>query len=420
MNESKPRLGRHQSDDIVHRLGTFRSASPGESLKAARVAAKICGISRLASVTGLDHIGLPVWMAIRPLGRSLSVSQGKGLTDTLAQVSALMEAIELFHAESFLPAGIERSIKLTARDPNFADVEALPIHSNRDLNFESPIRWLETRSIITGKTKWIPKELIDLDTTRIYDGFFVPSSNGLASGNSRTEALLHGLSEILERDQVSHWLVVENLSPGLSCRRLNLSSGLPESIERAISMIRQAGLAVAVWYASVTMEVPCFVCAIADTSGNTLYPQHAAGYGCHISKEIALLRAITEAAQSRLTFISGTRDDLFVRIYENDIRVDAPSNRVWLQSIQSSGEDISYNDLPDFSHFITFSEAIEYIASCMLDDGITDVLALDLTNDTIGVPVIHVVAPHAEFDVGSAIAEPGLRLCSFLKTQNLN
>ena len=420
MNESKPRLGRHQSDDIVHRLGTFRSASPGESLKAARVAAKICGISRLASVTGLDHIGLPVWMAIRPLGRSLSVSQGKGLTDTLAQVSALMEAIELFHAESFLPAGIERSIKLTARDPNFADVEALPIHTNRDLNFESPICWLETRSIITGKTKWIPKELIDLDTTRIYDGFFVPSSNGLASGNSRTEALLHGLSEILERDQISHWLVVENLSPGLSCRRLNLSSGLPESIERAISMIRQAGLAVAVWYAAVTMEVPCFVCAIADTSGNTLYPQHAAGYGCHISKEIALLRAITEAAQSRLTFISGTRDDLFVRIYENDVRVDAPSNRVWLQSIQSSGEDISYNDLPDFSHFITFSEAVEYIASCMLDDGITDVLALDLTNDTIGVPVIHVVAPHAEFDVGSAIAEPGLRLCSFLKTQNLN
>ena len=420
MNESKPRLGRHQSDDIVHRLGTFRSASPGESLKAARVAAKICGISRLASVTGLDHIGLPVWMAIRPLGRSLSVSQGKGLTDTLAQVSALMEAIELFHAESFLPAGIERSIKQTARDPNFADVEALPIHTNRDLNFESPICWLETRSIITGKTKWIPKELIDLDTTRIYDGFFVPSSNGLASGNSRTEALLHGLSEILERDQISHWLVVENLSPGLSCRRLNLSSGLPESIERAISMIRQAGLAVAVWYASVTMEVPCFVCAIADTSGNTLYPQHAAGYGCHISKEIALLRAVTEAAQSRLTFISGTRDDLFVRIYENDVRVDAPSNRVWLQSIQSSGEDISYNDLPDFSHFITFSEAVEYIASCMLDDGITDVLALDLTNDTIGVPVIHVVAPHAEFDVGSAIAEPGLRLCSFLKTQNLN
>jgi len=413
-------LGPHQSDDIVHRLGTFRSASPGESLRAARAAAKVCGISRLAGVTGLDHIGLPVWTAIRPLARSLSVSQGKGLTDTLAQVSALMEAIELFHAESFLPAGIGRSIKLTARDPNFAAVEALPIRSNRHLNFESPICWLETRSIITGKSKWVPKELIDLDTTRIYDGFFVPSSNGLASGNSRTEALLHGLSEILERDQVSHWLVVENLSPGLSCRRLNLSSGLPGPIEQAISMIRHAGLTVAVWYASVTIEVPCFVCAIADTRGNTLYPQRATGYGCHISKEIALLRAITEAAQSRLTFISGTRDDLFVRIYENDIRVDAPINRAWLQSIESSCERISYNDLPDFSHFITFSEAVEYMVSCMLDDGITDVLALDLTNDRIGIPVTSVVAPFAEFDAGSAISEPGLRLCRFLNAQNLN
>jgi hypothetical protein len=56
----------------------------------------------------------------------------------------------------------------------------------------------------------------------------------------------------------------------------------------------------------------------------------------------------------------------------------------------------------------------------MLDDGITDVLVLDLTNDRIGIPVTYVVAPFAEFDVGSAISEPGLRLCRFLKAQNLN
>jgi hypothetical protein len=88
--------------------------------------------------------------------------------------------------------------------------------------------------------------------------------------------------------------------------------------------------------------------------------------------------------------------------------------------MESSCERISYNDLPDFSHFITFSEAVEYIASCMLDDGITDVLALDLTNNRIGIPVIYVVAPFAEFDVSSAISEPGLRLCRFLEAQNLN
>ncbi|MCL6649199.1 MAG: YcaO-like family protein [Chloroflexi bacterium] len=41
-------------------------------------------------------------------------------------------------------------------------------------------------------------------------------------------------------------------------------------------------------------------------------PLLGAGQGCHARREIALLRALTEATQSRLTVIAGTRDDLFV------------------------------------------------------------------------------------------------------------
>jgi len=415
-NSNRNRKGKGKSNQIVHRLGTFRSASPSESLVEARRAAKICGVSRLGGVTGLDHIGVPVWTAIRPLGKSLSVTQGKGVTDELAQISALMEAIELFHAETLLPTGIERSIKVTVRDPNFADVQGLPIRSKRRLNFESPIRWLETRSIITGEPKWIPRELVDLDTTKLYEGFFVSSSNGLASGNSRIEAVLHGLSEIVERDQVSHWLIAEILSIGSSSRRLKLSCGLPASVGRIVAMIKEAGLDVAVWYASTTVEVPCFACAIADIRGNTLFQQHAAGYGCHVSKEIALLRALTEAAQTRLTFISGARDDLFLKVYENDIRIDATSNRALVEALQFSCETISYDELPDFSDFRTFSDAVEFIASSILNDGVTDVFALDLTNDRIGIPVVYVSAPFIEYDVSSRTCEPGLRLCKFLRT----
>ena len=39
-------------------------------------------------------------------------------------------------------------------------------------------------------------------------------------------------------------------------------------------------------------------------------PRRWHGAGCHPSVEVALARALTEAAQSRLTFISGARDDL--------------------------------------------------------------------------------------------------------------
>jgi YcaO-like protein with predicted kinase domain len=404
-------------EQVTHRFGTFRNAAPAESLAIAHRAARICGISRLANLTGLDHIGVPVWAAIRPLGRSLSVSQGKGLTDALAQVSALMEAIELFHAESLLPVSIERSINLAIRDRRFVEVQALPVRSKAELNFHKQIHWLEARSIITDQPSWIPREIIDLDTTRPYDGFFVSSSNGLASGNSRSEALLHGLCEVLERDQVSHWVVVDNLNlPSKpSARRLNLTKDLPVSAQRIVAMIKDAGLLVAVWYCSITVEVPCFACAIVDMEGKTLYPQRAAGYGCHVSKEIALVRALTEAAQSRLTFISGARDDLFLGHYRKDIPSQTPKGQAWCEKIRVADETTLYGDLPDFSDFDTFSEAIEFIVDRMLRDGVSDVLMLDLTDETIGVPVVHVFAPYAEYDVKLGICDPGLRLCRFLK-----
>src|SRR5215467_3082672 len=57
------------------------------------------GITRVANVTGLDCIGIPVVMVCRPNARSLSVSQGKGIDLDAARASGLMESIELFHAE---------------------------------------------------------------------------------------------------------------------------------------------------------------------------------------------------------------------------------------------------------------------------------------------------------------------------------
>src|SRR5829696_1368952 len=79
--------------------GTHRTARPDETLARYRTLAAAMGITRLGNVTGLDYVGIPVAVAVRPNSRSVSVSQGKGLTLTHAFASALMEAIEGFHAE---------------------------------------------------------------------------------------------------------------------------------------------------------------------------------------------------------------------------------------------------------------------------------------------------------------------------------
>src|SRR5262245_22815534 len=83
----------------AYTLGVHRSRPPAETFHEIASHFAALGITRIADVTGLDTIGIPVCVAVRPNSRSLSVSQGKGLTLEQARVSAAMESIETHHAE---------------------------------------------------------------------------------------------------------------------------------------------------------------------------------------------------------------------------------------------------------------------------------------------------------------------------------
>ncbi|MFD2442135.1 hypothetical protein ACFSS8_22245 [Paracoccus kondratievae] len=63
-----------------HRRGTHRTVPPAQTLARLTALMPAIGITRLANLTGLDRIGLPVTMACRPNARSLVVAQGKGWT----------------------------------------------------------------------------------------------------------------------------------------------------------------------------------------------------------------------------------------------------------------------------------------------------------------------------------------------------
>ena len=65
-----------------------RTRSAEETLSCIGPHMRAFGISRLANVTGLDRIGVPVVLSIRPDSRSVSVSHGKGITPAAARVSA--------------------------------------------------------------------------------------------------------------------------------------------------------------------------------------------------------------------------------------------------------------------------------------------------------------------------------------------
>ena len=113
-------------DAKVYRGGTHRSRRPEETLRAFLSHAGRMGITRLANVTGLDNIGIPVYMACRPLSRSIAVSQGKGLTPAEAKISAFMEAAETWHGETITLPLKMASFDELSRDHRVIDVAGLP------------------------------------------------------------------------------------------------------------------------------------------------------------------------------------------------------------------------------------------------------------------------------------------------------
>ena len=78
----------------------YRTDEPEKTLARIEPLTKKAGISRIADITGLDRIGIPVFSSIRPSAETgaISIYNGKGLTPTQARISAIMEGIERYSA----------------------------------------------------------------------------------------------------------------------------------------------------------------------------------------------------------------------------------------------------------------------------------------------------------------------------------
>src|SRR5262245_13875280 len=183
--------------------GTHRAIPPAETLARLKPLLPKMGITRLANVTGLDTIGIPVVMSVRPLSRSLSVSQGKGLDLDSAKVSAAMESIEGYHAERVTGPLHLASYDELRRRHLVIDPHRLPLSDRRVFQTSLPLLWIAGDDWLHHEPVWVPFQLVHTAyTTRMrWDLIgFTATTTGLASGNHVLEAVSHALCEIVERD----------------------------------------------------------------------------------------------------------------------------------------------------------------------------------------------------------------------------
>lgn len=193
--------------------GTHRTRSPRQTLDDYARFMPLMGITRLANLTGLDHIGLPVYTAIRPNSRSLATSQGKGFDADSAKASALMESIETWHAERIAHPLKWDSYWSLAETAAVVNVTETPLLEGRELRLDYPCLWIEGRDLMQSQPVWVPYEAATLNCVLPpgYMATFCVSTNGLFEDDDEV-AVIHGPEEFGYR-QISEAMV--NLRAGL-------------------------------------------------------------------------------------------------------------------------------------------------------------------------------------------------------------
>ncbi len=382
--------------DISYMEGTQRVLDPETTLARTIKLLPRIGVTRIANITDLDRVGIPVFSAIRPSAAAgaISIYSGKGFTETNARISAIMESFERCLAEqpevSINLAGIELEAErvidsyenLCENYPAlYPDALLLP----QPLAEKTKIEWVMGHDIMNDIEVFVPSNAVFHPyIPRDGNKLFRSNTNGLASGNTIEEAVLHGLLEVIERDALS--IAEYTRNPG---KEIALSES--DSINHQLKMkMEEAGIHVKLWLLDSDVDIPTVVAALDDTilKDPALLVM---GAGSHLSPEIAVTRALTEAAQSRVVQIHGAREDTdrekVVRTFGYDHMKKL--NSYWYEDLEIIHQDEMKDKSSD-----TPAANIDTVLSSL--DGIADGAIIVNLSRGVEVPVIRAIIPMFE------------------------
>ncbi|MCD6210145.1 MAG: YcaO-related McrA-glycine thioamidation protein, partial [Methanophagales archaeon] len=365
---------------------THRALTPVETLRQVETLTDKVGITGIEDITGRDKLNIPVYSAYRPGAKAgaVSVHTGKGLTGDQARVSVLMEAIERYSAE----IKEEDRAKFHFESYNEGDrakkVEpsSLILSAISNVTPDSKIEWCEGYDLMTEEEVLLPANAVYHPYTTTRGGrLFRSDSNGIASGNNLEEAIFHGIMEVIERDALSYVEIKKDAGKRIAIEE---DDGLIFELKERFN---SQGIETYFWYIPTDVGFPTVALALDSPEKNPNLLVY--GAGTHSDPKIAAIRAITEAAQSRLMQIVKGSGSTPV-----DYEIMKRMNRHWFETKDRDKEAVKLSELPALATDTIDGDikiALEQLRAIE-----KRVIVVDLTRKEIGIPVVRVIIPGFE------------------------
>ena len=393
--------------------GIPRCISAADTVANLCTVAEALGVTRLADITGLDRIGIPVYSSIVPDSRDiLSVYNGKGLRQIDAKAGALMEAIERQTALKVRLPFIEGSFTELRENASVLDPKSLNQQLAADYSDNRTYSWTQGLDIVSGQPCFVPSKLAgfmwhDLPHSSPY---YLTDTNGLASGNCREEAICHALCELAERDAWTETDLAAHHLPRL--RRifalgpegedgpddLEMYPCIERDSDELFGNFHQANLYPVVRDITSSLGIPTIFASVSDDS-LVGHPMAHSGAGTHPNARIALHRALTELAQSRAVDIQAVREDItppdaIVESFSlHTRRVSTIHRQSWC--LAPSKGVRRFADIPSHS-FQHIDEDLAFLIERFTSSGLNQIIVIDFTPDESHYSVVRVIVPGIE------------------------
>lgn len=383
------------TEKLTYFEGTHRVISPKKTIEINEDKLKVAGITRIADITDLDRIGLPIYTAIRPTAEdgAVSIYAGKGISKDHAKASAMMEGFERYSAEQqSADETIVANLNEISEKGKYIDPKSLNLPKELEKKdiCELNLEWSLAHDIISGDEYYVPSNAVyhPYIHKNSINSLFKSNTNGLASGNVLNEAILHGIFEVIERDA---WSIFELTHKNYA--QIDLNSIESETVNNAIDRFESEGIKIKLMDFTADINIPT-IAASADDTITRDAGLLTLGMGTHLDPEVAILRALTEVAQSRATQINGAREDTVRADFAREAGYER-MKRINKYYFKDEEEKINLADIENKAA-TSITEDIEIVKDELMSNDIGKILYTDLTRPELDISVVRVIIPEME------------------------